>query len=65
MNCENLYSKTPAAKERKLKAGAFSYNTGSLRCPECNGTGEVNLDVQFLPDVEYPVPGLQRQPLRR
>ena len=42
-----LYSKTPAAKERKLKAGAFSYNTGSLRCPECNGTGEVNLDVKF------------------
>ena len=52
-----LYSKTPAAKERKLKAGAFSYNTGSLRCPECNGTGEVNLDVQFLPDVEIPCTG--------
>ena len=51
-----LYSKTPAAKERKLKAGAFSYNTGSLRCPECSGTGEVNLDVQFLPDVNIPCP---------
>ena len=51
-----LYSKTPAAKERKLKAGALSYNTGSLRCPECNGTGEVNLDVQFLPDVDIAVP---------
>lgn len=51
-----LYSKTPAAKERKLKAGAFSYNTGSLRCPECNGTGEVTLDVQFLPDVNIPCP---------
>lgn len=51
-----LYSKTPAAKERKLKAGAFSYNTGSLRCSECNGTGEVNLDVQFLPDVNIPCP---------
>lgn len=51
-----LYSKTPTAKERKLKAGAFSYNTGSLRCPECNGTGEVNLDVQFLPDVNIPCP---------
>ncbi len=51
-----LYSKTPAAKERKLKARAFSYNTGSLRCPECNGTGEVNLDVQFLPDVNIPCP---------
>ena len=60
-----LYSKTPAAKERKLKAGAFSYNTGSLRCPECNGTGEVNLDVRVFAGRQYPVPGLQRQPLRR
>lgn len=51
-----LYSKTAAAKERKLKAGAFSYNTGLLRCPECNGTGVVNLDVQFLPDVNIPCP---------
>ena len=42
--------------ERGLKAGAFSYNTGSLRCPTCDGTGQISLDVQFLPDVDIPCP---------
>ena len=51
-----VYARTPAAKERGLKAGDFSYNTGSLRCPTCDGTGEINLDVQFLPDVDIPCP---------
>src|SRR5699024_12456322 len=37
-----------------LSAGDFSYNTGSLRCPRCQGTGEITLDVQFLPDVDIP-----------
>ena len=51
-----IYARLPEAKERKLKAGDFSYNTGSLRCPTCDGTGEINLDVQFLPDVDIPCP---------
>ncbi len=51
-----LYAKSAAAKERGLKAGDFSYNTGSLRCPGCDGTGIVSLDVQFLPDVNIPCP---------
>ena len=51
------YARTPEAKARKLSAGAFSYNTGSLRCPTCDGTGEISLDVQFLPDVDIPCPG--------
>ena len=51
-----IYARTPDAKERRLKAGDFSYNTGSLRCPTCDGTGEINLDVQFLPDVDVPCP---------
>jgi len=51
-----LYAKTPDAKRAGLTAGDFSYNTGSLRCPVCDGTGVVNLDVQFLPDVEIPCP---------
>ena len=51
-----LYAKTPDAKQAGLTAGDFSYNTGSLRCPVCDGTGVVNLDVQFLPDVEIPCP---------
>ena len=50
------YAALPEAKARGLKAGAFSYNTGSLRCPTCDGTGQVSLDVQFLPDVEIPCP---------
>ena len=50
------FAALPEAKERGLKAGAFSYNTGSLRCPTCDGTGQVSLDVQFLPDVDIPCP---------
>ncbi len=51
-----IYSRSPEAKRLNYKAGDFSYNTGSLRCPVCDGTGSVNLDVQFLPDVEIPCP---------
>ncbi len=51
-----LYAKSPDAKEHGYKAGDFSYNTGSLRCPGCDGTGIVSLDVQFLPDVDIPCP---------
>jgi len=50
------YAATPAARERGLTAGDFSYNTGSLRCPRCEGTGQVSLDVQFLPDVDIVCP---------
>ncbi len=51
-----LFARTEAAKAHGYKASAFSYNTGSLRCPACDGTGEINLDVQFLPDVTIPCP---------
>ena len=51
-----LYAKSPDAKERGYKASDFSYNTGALRCPGCDGTGVVSLDVQFLPDVNIPCP---------
>ncbi len=51
-----VYAKTPDAKERKYKDGDFSYNTGKLRCPTCDGTGTISLDVQFLPDVDIPCP---------
>ena len=51
-----LYAKLPDAKVHEYKAGAFSYNTGSLRCQGCDGTGVVSLDVQFLPDVDIPCP---------
>lgn len=51
-----MFAKTPAAKAASVKAGDFSYNTGTLRCPVCDGTGTVSLDVQFLPDVDIPCP---------
>ncbi|MBD5104622.1 MAG: excinuclease ABC subunit UvrA [Ruminococcaceae bacterium] len=51
-----VYARTQDAKEKGYKAGDFSYNTGKLRCPTCDGTGTINLDVQFLPDVEIPCP---------
>ncbi len=51
------YARTAEARERGLKAGDFSYNTGRLRCPVCDGAGVIGLDVQFLPDVEIPCPG--------
>ena len=50
------YAKTPDAKRHEWKSGDFSYNTGRLRCPVCDGTGTVSLDVQFLPDVSIPCP---------
>ena len=51
-----IYARTADAKEKGYKAGAFSYNTGDLRCPVCDGTGSISLDVQFLPDVDIACP---------
>ena len=51
-----VFAKTPDAKKHGYKDGDFSYNTGKLRCPTCDGTGVISLDVQFLPDVEISCP---------
>lgn len=51
-----IFARTPDARAAGYKAGDFSYNTGRLRCPVCDGTGTVSLDVQFLPDVDIPCP---------
>ena len=51
-----VYAKIPEAKANGWKDGDFSYNTGRLRCPVCDGTGVISLDVQFLPDVDIPCP---------
>ena len=51
-----IYARLPEAKRLGFSAGDFSYNTGTLRCPTCDGTGSISLDVQFLPDVEIPCP---------
>ena len=51
-----IYARHPDSKGLGYKAGDFSYNTGKLRCPTCDGTGSISLDVQFLPDVDIPCP---------
>ena len=51
-----IFARSAQAKALGYKAGDFSYNTGKLRCPVCDGTGTVSLDVQFLPDVDIPCP---------
>ena len=51
-----VFARTPDAKKHGYKDGDFSYNTGKLRCPTCDGTGVISLDVQFLPDVDIPCP---------
>ena len=51
-----VYARTADARRLGYKAGDFSYNTGDLRCPVCDGTGSISLDVQFLPDVDIPCP---------
>ncbi len=52
-----IFARTEDARAGGFRAGDFSYNTGRLRCPVCDGTGSISLDVQFLPDVEIPCPG--------
>ena len=51
-----IYARTADARETGYKAGAFSYNTGDLRCSVCDGTGSISLDVQFLSDVDIACP---------
>ena len=53
------YARLDSARAADLGVGDFSYNTGSLRCPRCEGTGQITLDVQFLPDVDLACPDCQ------
>ena len=53
------FARSDEAKAGGWKAGDFSYNTGRLRCPTCDGTGSISLDVQFLPDVDIECPDCQ------
>lgn len=50
------YARLALSRKKGYRAGDFSYNTGKLRCPTCDGTGQITLDVQFLPDVDIPCP---------
>ncbi len=60
-----VFAKTPDAKKHGYKDGDFSYNTGRLRCPTCDGTGVISLDVQFLPDVDIPCPDCRAPDIRK
>ena len=60
-----IYAKTLDAKQYGYKAGDFSYNTGDLRCPTCDGTGQISLDVQFLPDVDIVCPDCKGRRYKR
>lgn len=51
-----IYSKTEEGRAKKYTSGDFSYNTGRLKCKNCDGTGQISMDVQFLPDVEIICP---------
>ena len=55
-NVHDELRKIFAKQTKAYKAGDFSYNTGKLRCPVCDGTGQIDLDVQFLADVQIPCP---------
>ena len=58
------FAGTGAARAHGYKVADFSYNTGSLRCPQCDGTGRVDLDIQFLPDVTIPCPSCEGRRFR-
>lgn len=60
-----LFARTADAKAKGLTAGDFSYNTGKLRCPVCDGTGIITMDVQFLPDVDTICPSCGGSPIRK
>lgn len=51
-----LYAGTAEGRANGCKLADFSYNTGVLRCPTCDGTGQITMDIQFLPDVDIVCP---------
>ncbi len=51
-----LFAHTADAKKHHYTASRFSYNVKSGACPTCNGTGTINLDIQYLPDMEETCP---------
>jgi len=60
-----IFARTPDTKTLDFKAGDFSYNTGKMCCPVCDGTGVIYLDVQFLPDVTIPCPECHGAPIQK
>ena len=46
-----LYAAQPLAQKRGITPGHFSFNTDKGRCPRCKGSGEVEIDMQFMSAV--------------
>jgi excinuclease ABC subunit A len=51
-----LFADTPYARRRRWKPGHFSFNTREGQCPTCRGLGGIDLDVQYLPDINVQCP---------
>ncbi len=46
-----LYTSIPESKARGYKEGRFSFNVKGGRCENCQGEGQIRIEMQFLPDV--------------
>jgi excinuclease ABC subunit A len=51
-----LFADTAYARRRRWRPGHFSFNTKEGQCPTCRGLGGIDLDVQYLPDINVQCP---------
>src|SRR6202007_1990649 len=51
-----VFAESPYARRRRWKPGHFSFNTAEGQCPTCRGLGDIDLDVQYLPDITVQCP---------
>ena len=47
-----LFAEQPLAKQQGYTAQYFSFNTEGGRCEECKGAGVINVEMQFMADLE-------------